>query len=103
MVQVHTLRSVLQAVTILVTHYGYLVATKTELFLQRLLSGVNQATHLAQQVLCMNALRTICSCPPTVHFLYTTRAPRTLLALHGCCALLSPHSFAVPAGLHAKP
>ena len=68
----HTLRSVLQAVTVLVTHYGYLVAIKTELFYQRLLSGVNEATHLAQQVLCMNALRTICLCPPTVHFLHIT-------------------------------
>ena len=70
--QVHTLQSVLQGVAAVVTQYGYLLATKTELFLQKLLHGVNAPTHFAQQVLCMNAIRAICMSPSTVHFLYTT-------------------------------
>ena len=90
LLQVDTLRAVLQAVTALVTNYGYLLATKTELCLQRLLAGVNEATHLAQQVLCMNALRSICASPPTVHFLHTTCAPSIRLesgAEHGSHAM----------------
>lgn len=83
-VQVHTLRAVLQAVTALLTNYGYLLATKTELCLQRLLTGVNEATHLAQQVLCMNTLRSVCSCPPTVHFLHSTCALTCPATVLGC-------------------
>lgn len=71
----HTLQSVLQGVATVVTQYGYLLATKTELFLQKVLHGVNQPTHFAQQVLCMNAVRAICMSPSTVHFLYTTCGP----------------------------
>jgi hypothetical protein len=70
--QVHTLQCVLQAVSVFITYYGHLMATKTEVLLSQVLAGVNQPTHFAQQVLCMNTVRALCMCPPTVYFLYTT-------------------------------
>jgi hypothetical protein len=74
-VQVPLLRNVLQCSVVVVTLYGHLCAVRAELFLQRMLDGVNNASLLAQQVLCMSALRSICMSAPTVHFLHTTCAP----------------------------
>ena len=76
MVQVPLLRNVLQCSVVVVTLYGHLCAVRAELFLQRMLDGVNNASLLAQQVLCMSALRSICMSAPTVHFLHTACAPR---------------------------
>eukprot|EP00892_Ulva_mutabilis_P009357 jgi/Ulvmu1/6794/UM306_0001.1 len=70
--QVGVMRVVLQCAVAVVSLYGPLVATKAELFLQRMLDGVNEATHLSQQVLCMHGLRNICNACPAVHFLHTT-------------------------------
>lgn len=81
-VQVGVLRVVLQCAVAVVSLYGPLVATKAELFLERMLDGVNEATHLSQQVLCMHGLRNICSTSPAVHFLHTT-----------CASILSSHAI----------
>jgi hypothetical protein len=70
--QVHTLQSVLQAVSVFIMYFGHLMAAKTEVLLVLLLAGVNQPTHFAQQVLCMNTLRALCMSPPTVYFLFAT-------------------------------
>jgi hypothetical protein len=72
--QVPLLRNVLHCSVVVVTLYGHLCAVRAELFLQRMLDGVNNASLLAQQVLCMSALRSLCLSPPTVHFLHTTCA-----------------------------
>lgn len=72
--QVGVLRVVLQCAVAVVSLYGPLVATKSEMFLVSMLDGVNEASHLSQQVLCMHGLRNLCSASPAVHFMHTTCA-----------------------------
>ena len=61
----------LHCLSIVVVNYGHLMATRTEMILNLVLDGCHNATHYAQQVLCMQAMRSICYSAPVVHFMFT--------------------------------